>query len=182
MNRRLWMIFCFAATLFGCGHHQPWRVVTETAPDPFVNQTLFALAHLTCNGGLVDGTPCHDQSGPAEMLVLNAGFAMGLMNAASDAGIRVVPANGPASAPFTIVPRVSLLERPEDPLLLGNLAKGKIEMYVAIRAPTGQVLDEIFLNVSLKVGVGHDVRYSAGGEALGKQAAMYVKSRVVQGP
>jgi hypothetical protein len=182
MNRRLWLILLFAATVLGCGHHTPWRVVTETAPDPFVNQTLFAVAPLTCSGALVNGTPWKDQSGPVEALDLNAGFAAGLMKVASDAGIRVVPATGPASAPFTVVPRLSLMERPEDPVLLGNLAKGKLEMHVGIAAPTGQVLDEIVLTTNIKVSAGLQVRYAAAAEDLGRLAGRYLARRVKPEP
>ena len=110
---------------------------------------------------------------------LNERFLGQLVADAGAAGVRVVPASGPADAPFTLRPTVHFIE----PGFYAFVAAqpSRVEMSVRIVAPDGRILDEIHLvhgTPGNMINAASGTRLRADGAALGAIVARYLRVRV----
>jgi len=190
MNRRslLAVALCTAALgLVGCGPR--WRIVAQAVPDPFLNQRRFSVLPIDFTGLYVGNKseaeylsgkePEAQQSFIEDKRAMNEQYLQALIAAAGEAGIEVVPATGPASAPFMIRPMIGFLEGGFYTYVAN--ASSQVDMTVRITAPDGQVLDEIAMTHRTAATITNP---SSGGrlrddaEALGEITAKYLRTRV----
>jgi hypothetical protein len=172
-----------APLLAGCG--PSWIIHTQAAPDPFLNQRAFAVLPIDFTGlevgekseqeYLAGKNPDQQESFKTDKLALNEEYLQAISRRADEAGIRVVPATGPSSAPFLIRPSVAWLE---PGYYVGVAAKAsEVRMLVRITTPDGRVLDEIAIH-SHSGGYASGTRLRNDGHQLGKISADYLKARV----
>jgi hypothetical protein len=184
------VLLTLAALVVGCG--PPWQIVRQANPSPFVGQKKFAVLPVNFTGLRVGEK---DEAGylaekdeeskgkwAGDKLGINSEFTTNLTTTAQEYGIVVVPATGPADAPFVIRPAVAWLE----PGYFIGISAGssKVKMTVQITAPDGAVLDEILI----EHGTGGSIQNAAvgtrlreDGENLGKILGKYLNSRVNPG-
>jgi hypothetical protein len=189
MMKRLLFVALLAASalLVGCGPQ--WRVMTQAAPDPFLNQTKFAVLPVAYEGLMVGGKtePQYlsekdadtQQKWVGDKTGMNEEFTKALISQAHDAGVVVVPATGPDAAPYMIRAHISFIE-PGFYAYVAN-SPSQVQMTVQITTPDGKVLDEIALKHGTTSGMlnpstGQRLRSDA--EALGNITGAYLKSRV----
>ncbi len=176
-----------SSVLIGCG--PPWAIVVQTAPNPFFGQRSFAVQPIDYTGLLVGAKPeplylagkdgGQQASFQEDKAALNDKFLARLIADTGAAGIRVVPATGPADAPFTIRPAVHFIE----PGFYAYVAAmpSRVQMSLRIVAPDGRILDEINLvhaTGASMVTAASGSRLRSDGEALGAIVARYLRARV----
>jgi hypothetical protein len=190
MNRRTFLAACTLAAasslLAGCGPN--WIIHSQAAPDPFLNQKAFAVLPIDFAGLQIgDKSEAEYLSGKTadqqvsfntDKAALNAEYLRELAQVADEAGIRVVPATGPDSAPFLIHPFVGWIE-PGYNVVVRSMPS-EVRMLVRITAPDGRVLDEIALK-SNSSDYASGSRLRRDGGHLGKTTAEYLKTRVAPG-
>jgi hypothetical protein len=176
-----------AGLLVGCGPN--WQILRQANPDPFLKQTRFAVLPVNFTGLRVGEKSEADYLAEKEAeaknnwagdkLGLNEDFTTNLISRSLEHGITVVPATGPADAPFVIRPSVAWLE----PGFYIGIAAGssKVKMTIQITAPDGAVLDELII----EHGTGGSVQNAAvgtrlreDGENIGIILGDYLKTRV----
>lgn len=199
MRHQILLSMCmlvFAALLIGCGSQ--WAVVTQASPNPFAGQRHFAVLPIDYTGlrvgekfeaeYLSEKDADQQQSFIQDKVALNEEFAKALINASRDEGINVVPATGPAAAPFMIRPHVDFVE-PGTYVVVAS-APSEVRMTLQITMPDGRVLDEILLKHSTDSRSGFSIggvslnpssggRLRKDGEGLGELVAEYLKSRAI---
>lgn len=185
------------AALTGCA--PSWRVITQAAPDPFVNQRHFAVLPIDYTGLRVN-----DQSEPhylsdmdpeerytfqGDKAAVNEAFVKALTESAAQEGIEITESDGATSAPFLIRPYVNSMK--EGHYAVVTIESSEIKMIVRIMTPEGKILDEIALShrtpppnpSTLDGSINADKRTSGGrwredGRALGVLVAEYLTTRV----
>ncbi len=192
MNRRslivVFVALALTALLTGCGPR--WQVIAQAAPNPFRGQSRFAVlpidyTNLTIGQKseaqyLAEKEPEQRASFLEDKVGINQEFARALIEEAQSAGIVVVPATGPGSAPFEIRPHISFIEPGFYAVVAA--APSEVQMSVQITLPNGQILDEIAL--TSRTSGGLDVTASSGGRLrrdgnrLGNWVAKYLIERV----
>jgi hypothetical protein len=176
-----------SAALIGCG--PPWAVVVQSAPNPFFGQRLFAVQPVDFSGLMVGSKPepvylAEKDAGQRasfaeDKAAFNERFLADLIAQAGAAAVRVVPATGPADAPFTIRPVVHFIEPGFYAYLVSQASR--VEMSVRIVAPDGRILDEINLahsTPSTASTAASGTRLRSDGAALGAIVARYLRVRV----
>jgi hypothetical protein len=185
--------------LFGCGGPM-WQVVVQSAPDPFVGARRFGVLPIDYSGLMVgrkpepvylaEKEPAQQASFQEDKAALNEKFLERLRAKGLSGNVEIVPATGPADAPFMIKASVRFLE---PGFYVGvAAAPSEVHMNVKILAPDGRVLDEIELahGTDPRSGVaigGFEIpgnpssggRLRKDGEALGTFVGEYVLARVV---
>jgi hypothetical protein len=201
MDRRsfigLGTVVAGSALLGGCA--PAWHVVVLAAPDPFLGQRRFGVLPIDYAGLMIgnkpepvylgEKDPKQVASFQEDKAALNEKFLEHLQGKARERAIEVVPATGPADAPFLIRPSVNFIEPGFYAGVAG--APSMVHMNLKIAAPDGRVLDEIELahgtDPSSGVTIGHLAipanpssggRLRKDGEELGKLVALYLIARV----
>jgi hypothetical protein len=189
LRRSTFVLACMAllALLSGCGPR--WSVVRQAAPAPFTAQQPFAVLPIdftglqvgekTEMGYLADKDAEAQGSWAGDKLGINEEFASKLMSAAKDHGIMVVPATGPATAPFVIRPVVAWVE----PGYYVGVSGGSsmVRMTLQITAPDGRVLDEILVSHGTPGSLYNasiSARLRKDGAEIGESVADYLAQRV----
>lgn len=180
----------FALALTGCG--PKWIVVTQAAPNPFVNQSRFSVMPIDFAGLEIGSKPeanylaekSQDQrdSFAGDKAGINEEFTGALIKEARELGFDVVLATGPSDAPFQIRPSVAWLEPGFFAGVIG--APSQVRMKVQIVLPDGRVLDEIritHLTGASFINAASGSRLRADGKGLGVLGAKYLSSRVHPG-
>jgi hypothetical protein len=174
--------------------------VVQTVPDPFLGQRKFSVLPIDYSGLMVGNKPEpvylseKDPKQQASFLedkaALNDRFLELVRARAREGNVEVVPATGPADAPFMIKPHVAFVEPGWYAGVAG--APSMVHMNVRIMAPDGRVLDEIELAHGTDPRSGVSIggfaipgnpssggRLRKDGEALGAVVAEYLLTRVV---
>jgi hypothetical protein len=188
-----------SSALMGCAE-APWHVVVQSVPDPFLGQRRFSVLPIDYTGLMIGNKPEpvylgeKDPQQRASFLedkaALNDRFLELLRARAREGNVEVVPATGPADAPFMIKPHVGFIEPGFYAGVAG--ARSMVQMNVRILAPDGRVLDEIELTHGTDPRSGVSIggfaipsnpssggRLRKDGEALGGLVGAYVLTRVV---
>jgi hypothetical protein len=191
MHRRsLLLALTFGAALVGCG--PPWHVIRQAAPDPFLGQRRFSVLPIDFGGLRIGNKPeevylaekdAKQQASFAEdKAALNEQFLQKLVLHGHELGLDIVPATGPADAPFLIRPSVQFIE---PGFYVGVAASpSHVEMMVRITAPDGKVLDEIAIDHGTQSGMvnpSSGQRLRSDGAGLGAGVAGYLATRVSPG-
>lgn len=135
--------------LIGCGH--PWKAVIQARPNPFVGRTQYAVLPVSYDNLMVGETPERiylaekdnekRASWEADKASINELYTNALVAAAADAGLSVVRATGPTSAPFLIRAQILMMEPGFYAAIVNK--DSEIRMVVQITDPRGAVYDEI---------------------------------------
>lgn len=181
------VLLTLAALVVGCG--PPWQIMRQANPSPFVGQTKFAVLPVNFTGLRVGEK---DEAGylaekddeskgkwAGDKLGINTEFTENLISESNSNGISVVPATGPADAPFVVRPAVAWLEPGYYIGIAGSASK--VKMTVQITAPDGAVLDEIIIEHSTGPSIQNaavGTRLREDGENLGRLMARYLNARV----
>jgi hypothetical protein len=192
MDRRSFLrIGGLAATgaLIGCG--PPWHVIVQAAPSPFMGQRKFAVQPVDFSTLRVGNKPepvylaekdeKQRASFAEDKAQLNNRFLEAFREEGIRGGLEIVPATGPADAPFTIRPAIPFIE----PGFYVGIASApsRVEMNVRILTPDGRILDEIALihgtAPSLGITMSSGGRLRSDGEGLGRSLGQYMELRVV---
>lgn len=192
MQRRHFFVLAAAlvaapVVLAGCG--PKWVVLTQAAPNPLVGQTKFGLMPVDYTGLTVG------EKSEAEYLAskdeetraswagdkggIDTEFGKRLMEKATESGINVVKATGPADAPFMIRPKVEFIE-PGIYTYVYNKAS-LVRMKVQITTADGKVIDEIAIRHATPASITNPAvgnRLRDDGEGLGVLTAKYLQFRV----
>jgi hypothetical protein len=185
------------AALVGCG--PSWQVVVQAAPDPFVGQRRFSVLPIDYAGLMIGRKPepvylsekdaKQQASFVEDKAALNDRFLETLRAVSHETGVDVVPATGPADAPFQIRPSVAFIE----PGFYGGVvsAPSMVQMTVKIVTPDGRVLDEIALahgtspssgvaigGIAIPANPSSGGRLRKDGEELGRIVAKYLQARI----
>jgi hypothetical protein len=186
MNRRsvsaLLTVTAASLVIGGCG--QSWIIHAQAVPDPFLNQRRYAVLPVDFTGLTVGEkseaeyqagkSPDQQASFEGDKAGMNETFFKVLVSKAHDAGIEVVPATGPASAPFQIHPLVPAVEPGYYAAVAA--APGRVRMIVRLTDAQGTTLDQI--EMEQKGGdfsTGGRLRVAAG--KLGGSLAEYLAAR-----
>jgi hypothetical protein len=176
-------VAALSSLLAGCAPE--WVVHAQAAPDPFLNQRSFAVLPVDFTGYLVGGKteaeylsakePDTQSSFQADKASINEFFTEVLTAKASHAGLQIVKATGPQSAPFQIRPSLVWLE---PGYYVGVSARpAELKMIVRLTDANGTVLDEIEEHETAG-GMATGERLRRAAEKLGDTAAAYLMSRV----
>jgi len=190
MNRRSLLAIGLASlALLAAGCRNQWRIVMEAHPDPFVNQTKFALLPIEYSNlhvgekteaqYLSEKAPETQESFQTDKVALNEEFARGLIDGVREEGIEITLASGPGDAPFTIRPYITFIE--PGFYAYFTTKPSKVEMALRITAPDGKILEEIILDHSTPATITNPSsggRLRADGAGLGKTVARYLYGRV----
>ena len=177
----------FALVLTGCG--PKWIVVTQAAPNPFVNQSRFSVLPIDFTGLEIGAKPEsvylseksqeQRESFNGDKAGVNEEFTGAIIKQARELGLDVVLATGPNDAPFQIRPSVAWLE----PGFFAGImsAPSVVRMKLQIVLPDGRVLDEIRLQHATPgsfINAASGSRLREDGKVLGVLTAKYLNSRV----
>jgi hypothetical protein len=186
------------AALAGCSD-PVYHVIVQSPPQTFLGQRRFAVLPIDYTGLMVGHKPepiylaekdaSQQASFREDKAALNDKFLERLRGHALEAHIEVVPATGPADAPFMIKPIVHFIE----PGFFVGVAGGSslVRMNVRILAPDGRILDELelahgtdpssgvgLMGFSIPANPSSGGRLRKDGEALGETLAEYLAARV----
>jgi hypothetical protein len=193
MDRRSFMglgVLVMGASLLGCV--PAWHVVVQAMPNPLQGQRRFAVLpidYAALNIGLKteaqylsEKDSKQQASFQEDKAGLNEKFLERLRAVAREGGIDVVPATGPADAPFLIRPSIPFIE----PGFYAAVAAmpSKVEMNLKITTPDGRVLDEITIMHGTQSGMFNPAsgqRLRSDGEGLGTVAGKYLLFRTGAG-
>ncbi len=199
MHRRSFLALgTLALPLTACAG-EPWHVVVLSAPNLLFGQRRLAVAPIEYAGLMIGRKPepvylagkdtQQQLSFQEDKAALNQNFLANLLGASREFGIEVVPATGPADAPFLIKPAVGFIE----PGFYGGIVHepSEVRMDVKIITPDGRLVDEIELTHGTSPASGFKVggismpsnpssggRLRKDGEALGRILAEYLQARV----
>lgn len=143
------ILILLAFVLIGCGH--PWKSVIQARPNPFVGRNQYAVLPLSYENLMVGETPERIYLGEkdsekrasweADKASINELYTNALIAVAGDAGLSVVRATGPMSAPFLIRTQVLMME----PGFYAAIVNKDAEMHLVVQITDqkGAVYDEI---------------------------------------
>lgn len=173
-----------SSLLAGCGGAQ-WVVHSQAAPDPFLNQRSFGVVPTDFSGYAIGGKseaeylstkqPEQQASFQADKAGIDEMLVNSLTGRAQGAGIQIIRATGPQSAPFQIHPIVQWLE----PGYYAGVSAAPAELRVIVRftTPDGKVLDEIEVHKKAR-GMATGQRLRRAAEEVGEATAKYLATRV----
>jgi hypothetical protein len=172
-------------SLAGCG--PKWVVLGQANPNPFIGQRAFAVqpidfANLRVGdkeeaAWLAEKDAEQRGSWSQDKGSINAKFFDSLKTEAAEAGIQIVPATGPSSAPYLIHVRVGWVE----PGFYVGVASGpgQVKYEVQITTPDGRPIDAIQVQPAAG-GFSTSQRMSTCGDLGGKIVAKYLAERTGQ--
>jgi hypothetical protein len=186
------------AALAGCGD-PVYHVIVQSPPQTFLGQHRFSVLPIDYAALMVgnkpepvylaEKDPGQQASFREDKAALNDKFLERLRGRALEARLEVVPATGPADAPFMIKPTVHFIEPGFFVGVAG--APSLVRMNVKILAPDGRILDELelahgtdpssgvgFAGFSIPANPSSGGRLRKDGEALGEVLAEYLAARV----
>jgi hypothetical protein len=185
MKRNLLAITAAAALLStaACGR-QPWTVVKQATPDPFVGKSQFTVEPLNFEHAQIGDKPNEQafladkeqkekDDWDAAKKTVNASFTSGM--AQSGSGLQLGD-----GAPFVVRPIVTFADPGKYAVVYARSTQVTMSLQI-LDASNQQVLDEI--GISSAVGASlydptANHRMGEAAEELGKLAGMYMKRRI----
>jgi hypothetical protein len=178
-------------SLIGCADHV--RVEVAAAPNPFAKKPFFILLPLDETalkiGGWDERTyfrsldANHRAVFPFDRRSIREAFRRSTVAEALKLGVRVVPADKPDGAMFTIQPKLLKLE--PGSFGVGWVSLGsRTDLGLSIAAPDGKELDRIALDAETPADDLHPtngIRWTSDATELGTMTARYLKRRVYGG-